>query len=99
VESGVVPEGLDTLAGRTRKMTAGLRRLAGVCWHMAGRTTGGSFNLNRDRAAALFGVSTGTLSGWLAALMKAGVIVRVRLGSNRTRLNSVYRWHGPRGTA
>ena len=93
-ESGDVPPGLEALAGKRAKTTAALRRLAAVCWHLAGKRAGGPFNVNRDHAAAVFGVSAGTMSTWLDSLRGSGVMVRTSRGNNQTGLNSTYRFRG-----
>ena len=94
VEAGARPTGVDRIDAPRVATRNGLRGLAGVCWHLAGKTPGGVFPLGVEVAARVFGVSNATASRWLGGLVERGVIRRVVWGSSYTQRASEWAWLG-----
>jgi hypothetical protein len=94
VEGGHVPARLDRITARRADKRNALRRMAAVCWHLAGRRTGGRFRLSVEAAGRAFGTHHATPARWLLALDARGVIRRTVWGNTQTGLASEWEWVG-----
>jgi len=94
VDRGQLPPSVDRLTARRTDKRNALRRLAGACWHLAGRRKGGRFRLSIEAAGLAFGVGKSSVSRWLHDLEARGVIRRTVWGSTQTRLASEWEWVG-----
>lgn len=99
VESGDIPPELNQINSPRVDRRNGLRRLAGVCWILAGRSAGGRFRLSVEATGRVFGVNMATISRWLKDLKARGVIRRTVWGNTRTGLASEWEWVGIGGQA
>lgn len=95
VEHGDVPAGVgQRVRAKTARLRNGLVRLAGVCWHLAGREAGGQFPLGVEVVARAFGVGINTSSRWLNALDEQGVIRLLKKGNSFSGRASEWEWVG-----
>jgi hypothetical protein len=92
VEGGNVTPSLDVLSARRSDRRNALRRLAAVCWHLAGRRVGGRFRLSIEAAAGAFVVHCASPARWFLDLEAQGVIRRTVWGNTWTGLAS--EWKG-----
>lgn len=94
VIGGEYPPRIETLTNRDRHTQLRLRRLAALCWHLAGRTPGGQFFLSGAIAGKQFGVDQTTANRWLTRLRARRVIRRLRPGNSLAGVASEYVWLG-----